>query len=250
MPGARRAPIILLTRLLAERRPELTDPIAAIVEGRVVVDGRTIDNPRARVPRSASLRVLPVRRLRGEAKLGAALDAFAIDAEGATAVDVGAAAGGFTSALISHGAALVYAVDVGFGQLAGRLRADPRVIDLERTNIADLDARLIPDRIDVVTMDLSYLSVAAAVVALDRLRLADGARLIALVKPTFELRSATLVTDPADVRRAIAHATAAIESAGWQPLACTLPRQSGAHGAIEAFVFADRAPDHTDRARR
>jgi 23S rRNA (cytidine1920-2'-O)/16S rRNA (cytidine1409-2'-O)-methyltransferase len=249
MPGARRAPIIPLTRLLAERRPELTDPIAAIVDRRVV-DGRTVDNPRARVPRTASVRVLPVRRLRGEHKLGAALDALTIDVESAIAVDVGAAAGGFTSALLARGAALIYAVDVGFGQLAGRLRADPRVIDLERTNVADLDARLIPDRIDVVTMDLSYLSVAAAVSALGQLRLADGARLIALVKPTFELRSATLVTDPADVRRAIRSAVRAIAAVGWNPVACTLPRQSGAHGAIEAFVFADRAPDHTDRTRR
>lgn len=254
MPGARRAPIIPLARLLAERRPELSDPIAAIADGRVIVDGRTVDNPRARVPRSAAVRVLPVRRLRGEAKLGAALDAFAIDLDGATAVDVGAAAGGFTSALLARGAALVYAVDVGFGQLAGRLRADPRVIDLERTNVADLDIRFVPDRIDVVTMDLSYLSVAGAVGALDRLRLAAGALLIALVKPTFELRSPTLVTDPVAVRRAITQATTGIESAGWRALACTLPRQTGAHGAIEAFVFAGRAASHrapksTDPAR-
>jgi 23S rRNA (cytidine1920-2'-O)/16S rRNA (cytidine1409-2'-O)-methyltransferase len=240
MPGAHRAPIIPLTRLLAERHPELTNPVAAIIDRRVVVDGRTIDNPRARVPRSAGLRVLPIRTLRGEAKLGSALDALAIEVRGVIAVDVGAAAGGFTSALLARGAVLVYAVDVGFGQLAGRLRADPRVIDLERTNVADLDTRLIPDRIDVVTMDLSYLSVAAAVGALDRLRLADGAGLIALVKPTFELRSATLVADPADVRRAIRSATEAIAAAGWLPVACTLPRQTGAHGAIEAFVFARR----------
>jgi 23S rRNA (cytidine1920-2'-O)/16S rRNA (cytidine1409-2'-O)-methyltransferase len=249
MPGAHRAPIIPLTRLLAERHPELTHPVAAIVDRRVVVDGRTIDNPRARVPRSAGLRLLPIRTLRGEAKLGSALDALAIGVEGAIAVDVGAAAGGFTSALLARGAALVYAVDVGFGQLAGRLRADPRVIDLERTNVADLDARLIPDRIDVVTMDLSYLSVAGAVGALVRLRLAPAALLLALVKPTFELRSPTLVTDPAEVRRAIRSATDAIAAAGWQPVACTRPRQTGAGGAIEAFVVADRAPDSTDRSR-
>lgn len=90
-------------------------------------------------------------------------------------------------------------------------------------------------------MDLSYLSVAGAVGALEQLRLAPGARLIALVKPTFELRSPRLVTDPADVRRAIRRATVAIGAAGWRPLACTLPRTTGANGAVEAFVFAVRA---------
>ena len=142
MPGAHRAPIVMLTRLLAEQRPELTDPITAIADRRVVVDGRTVANPRARVPRSAAIRVLPPHRLRGEAKLAAALAALDLDVTDAIALDVGAAAGGFTSALLAHGVAFVYAVDVGFGQLAGRLRADPRVVNLERTNVADLAAGL------------------------------------------------------------------------------------------------------------
>jgi 23S rRNA (cytidine1920-2'-O)/16S rRNA (cytidine1409-2'-O)-methyltransferase len=247
MPGAHRAPIIALTRLLAERRPELTDPIAAIADRRVVVDGRTIDNPRARVPRTASIRVLARPTLRGERKLGTALDAFGVQVDGAVAVDVGAAAGGFTSALLARGAALVYAVDAGFGQLAGRLRVDPRVVDLERTNVAHLDPTLIPDRIDVVTMDLSYLAVAAAVGTLGRLRLAAEAHLVALVKPTFELRAATLVTDPAAVREAIVRATTAIAGSGWLPLACTLPGSLGANGAVEAFVLARRPPAATLR---
>jgi 23S rRNA (cytidine1920-2'-O)/16S rRNA (cytidine1409-2'-O)-methyltransferase len=240
LPRRPRAPFVALTALLARRFPDLDDPRAAVTDGRVVVDGRVLANPAASVRSDAAVRVRPPPRLRGTAKLAAALDAFGIGAAGAVAVDVGAAAGGFTAALLERGATRVYAVDVGHDQLRDRLRSDPRVVALERTNVADLDDGLVPEPVDLVTMDLSYLSVAAAVRSLDRLYCPRGAALVALVKPTFELRAAALVTQPAEVRTAVRRATEAIAAAGWRPAACTLPATTGAGGAVEAFVLAHR----------
>jgi 23S rRNA (cytidine1920-2'-O)/16S rRNA (cytidine1409-2'-O)-methyltransferase len=235
-----RAPFVALMRMLQRRYPELEDPLKVVLDGRVVVDGRTISNPRAHVRGDASIRVMVPRRLRGDVKLAAALDAFSLDVTGVVAVDVGAAAGGFTSALLDRGAARVYAVDVGFGQLLGRLRLDRRVTNLERTNVAALDHRLVPEVVDLVTIDVSYLPVADAVSSLRRLRLAPQAGLVALIKPTFELRASTLITDARAVHHAIRIAIAAIDATGWRAEACTTPAVTGAGGAIEAFVLAHR----------
>jgi 23S rRNA (cytidine1920-2'-O)/16S rRNA (cytidine1409-2'-O)-methyltransferase len=189
----------------------------------------------------ASVRLVAPRRLRGHTKLSAALDVFELDVTGAVAVDVGAAAGGFTTALLERSAARVYAVDVGHGQLAPALRADARVVNLERTNVADLHDALVAEPVDVVTLDLSYLAVAVAAPALHRLRLAPDATLLALVKPTFELRAATLVTAGAAVRSAVEHAVQGVERAGWRALACTIPAVTGAGGAVEVFLLARRS---------
>lgn len=234
------APFVALTRLLQRRHPELEDPRKAVQEGRVVVDGRTISNPRARVRDDASVRLIGPRRLRGHLKLATALDAFGLDVNGVVAVDVGAAAGGFTSALLDRGARRVYAVDAGFGQLLGRLRLDRRVINLERTNVAALDHRVVPEVVDPVTVDVSYLPVADAVRSLVRLWLAPRAGLVALIKPTFELRAGSLVTDPKAVQHAIHRAVEAIDATGWRAEACTIPAVTGAGGAIEALLLAHR----------
>lgn len=238
-----RAPFVALVQLLTRRFPELNDPVEAVVDGRVLVDGRTVANPDARVRRDASIRLVEPRRLRGHTKLLAALDAFGLDVTGLVAVDAGAAAGGFTSALLDRGAVRVYAVDAGFGQLRGGLRRDSRVVNLERTNIGDLDDDLVPDDVALVTMDLSYLPVADAVRLIGHLRYVPGAFLAALVKPTFELRRGSLVTDSESVREAIRTAGAAIDASGWRTYAVTIPAVTGAHGAIEAFVLAQRTRD-------
>jgi len=128
-----------------------------------------------------------------------------------------------------------------FIPIADALRVDPRVVSLERTNVDALGPGLVPDVVDLVTMDLSYTSIASAIGSLDALRLAVGARLVALVKPTFELAAGSLVSDRADVDAAIALAGAAMEAAGWRCDAITVPRASGRHGAIEAFVLASRS---------
>ena len=242
MATRRRQPFVPIVQLLRVRYPDDPDVERVLVEQRVLVDGRVITSPRALVRRDAAVRVLPARRLRGDVKLTAALDALQLDVTGTVALDVGAAAGGFTTALLRAGARRVYAVDAGYGQLLGSLRADPRVIALERTNVADIDSRLVDAAIDVVAVDLSYTSVAEAVGTLDGLRYAPAARLIALVKPTFELAAARVVVDRDGVEAAVRAAVRSIDGAGWTCAATTLPSVTGRHGAVEAFVLATRAP--------
>jgi 23S rRNA (cytidine1920-2'-O)/16S rRNA (cytidine1409-2'-O)-methyltransferase len=174
--------------------------------------------------------------------LRAALANFDVRVTGRICLDVGAAAGGFTRVLLEAGAERVYAVDAGFGQLLGSLRQDPRVVNLEATNIAALDSRLIPDTIDLVTVDVSYLSLAAAVAQLDRVSIAEDADLIGLVKPMFELRLATAPTDPATVDAASERASAGIVAAGWAVLGVMPSPVVGGRGAVEALVHAQRSP--------
>jgi len=239
MSKPRRAPFVALADLLTRVHPGV-DPDAAIRAGRVLVDGRVLSNPSARARADAAVRVLPETRLRGDVKLAYALAALAVPVDGRTAVDVGAAAGGFTTALLRHGARRVYAVDTGFHQLRGWLRQDPRVVDLERHNLAVVDRALVPEPVDLVTLDLSYLSVAGALPHLERLGFAPEADLVALVKPTFELHRPTLAARPADVAAALRLAARAAEALGWAVLAgCEAPA-TGRRGAWEAFIHAHR----------
>jgi 23S rRNA (cytidine1920-2'-O)/16S rRNA (cytidine1409-2'-O)-methyltransferase len=179
--------------------------------------------------------------LRGEAKLRAALSGFDVRVAGRVCLDLGAAAGGFTRVLLEAGASRVYAVDAGFGQLLGSLRQDPRVVNLEATNVAALDTRLVPNPIEVVTIDVSYLALAAAVVQLDRITIASDADLIGLVKPMFELRLATAPSDPLIVDAAIERAAAGIVAAGWEVMGAMPSPVLGGRGAVEALVHARRS---------
>jgi 23S rRNA (cytidine1920-2'-O)/16S rRNA (cytidine1409-2'-O)-methyltransferase len=238
MPAARRAPLVALLTLLLRRFPGLDDPARLIKEGAVLVNGVSAQSPRTRVRADAAIQIRRPRLLRGTVKLAHALAVFGIDAAGAAALDLGAAAGGFTQALLDAGAARVYAVDAGAGQLRGWLRADPRVINLERTNLARLGPHLISEPVDLVTMDLSYLAVAEAIGQVDRLLLAPAAQLIALVKPTFELHAATLADQPQQVAAAAQTAARALEDHGWRILGQQPSPILGAKGAVEIFIHA------------
>ncbi len=140
--------------------------------------------------------------------------------------------------LLEAGALRVYAVDVGFGQLLGSLRQDPRVLNLEATNVSKLDMRLIPEPVAIVTIDVSYLALASAVAQLDSIDIASGADLVGLVKPMFELRMATAPTDPATVDHATEQAVAGVEAAGWQVLGTMPSPVLGGRGAVEALLHA------------
>jgi 23S rRNA (cytidine1920-2'-O)/16S rRNA (cytidine1409-2'-O)-methyltransferase len=225
---------------LVRRNPRLDDPDAAIYAGRVLVDGRIVVNPASQVRPGATIRVCVPQPLRGEAKLEAALAAFAVDVRGCVALDAGAAAGGFTRVLLRHGARRVYAVDAGHGQLLGSLRQDPRVVDLEATNLGVLTPKLVPDAVEVVTLDLSYLALAEAAPQLDRLRLAAAADVVALVKPQFELGLAGPPRDRATVLDAVAHARAGFEAAGWRVVATCESPVAGGRGAVEHLLHARR----------
>jgi 23S rRNA (cytidine1920-2'-O)/16S rRNA (cytidine1409-2'-O)-methyltransferase len=236
--GAKKPFVILLERL-QELYAEVAEPEHLIESGSVFVDGRPATNPRTLVPRGASVVVRAPRRLRGAEKLESALTQLAVDVAGTVALDVGAAAGGFTQALLDAGAHRVYAVDVGYGQLIGALRRDPRVAVLERTNLSQLTPRLIPEEVELITMDLSYLSVSNATPQLSRLRLSPSAQLIALVKPMFELGLPHL---PPEVRlaEAVERATRGVTKAGWTVLWVGRSSVGGAGGALEFFLHAVR----------
>jgi 23S rRNA (cytidine1920-2'-O)/16S rRNA (cytidine1409-2'-O)-methyltransferase len=242
VPSSRRAPIVALLTLLQRRFPGLDDPDRLITEGAVLIDGVPAASPRTRVRADAAIRIRQPRPLRGTIKLAHALASFGVNAAGAVALDLGAAAGGFTQALLDAGAARVYAVDAGAGQLRGWLRADPRVISLERTNLARLSPDLIGERAGLVTMDLSYLAVADAIGQLDRRLLAPDARLIALVKPTFELHAAALADQPDQVSAAVAAASRGLDEHGWKVLSQAPSPIQGARGAIEVLLYAKSGP--------
>jgi 23S rRNA (cytidine1920-2'-O)/16S rRNA (cytidine1409-2'-O)-methyltransferase len=198
-------------QLLIERglAPDRRAAEALALTGRVVVAGGRLDKPGTPVAPDAEAYVRGEGRYasRGGEKLEAALDAFALDVRGRVAIDAGASTGGFTDCLLQRGAARVYAVDAGFGQLLGRLRADPRVVTLERTNIADLTTERLGCQPDLCTLDLSYLSLRDAwgyVLPL----LAEAADLLCLVKPLFEtsrteLRRTGRIEDPAVYREVL-----------------------------------------------
>lgn len=194
------------------------------------------------VPKGASIVVRQPAELRGTAKLRVALERFGIEVGGKVCLDVGAAAGGFTTALLGAGASKVYAVDAGHGQLLGSLRQNPRVVDLELTNVADLDVALIPDAIDLMTIDVSYLSLSDAVAQLDRVRLASGAELVGLVKPMFELKAATAPSDRASLDAALARAVDGVTAAGWSVVDTMDSPHRGAGGAPELFLHAQANP--------
>lgn len=177
---------LLVERGLVESRERAQRLVMA---GLVYVGTARIDKPGTRVPRDAALDVRGEDHpyvSRGGVKLASVLDALAIDVRDQVALDVGASTGGFTDCLLQRGARRVYAVDVGYGQLAWKLREDPRVVSLERTNVRDLDAARIPEPLDLATIDASFISLRLVLPAVQRL-LPPGRTVLALVKPQFEV---------------------------------------------------------------
>ncbi|MEA2404403.1 MAG: rRNA (cytidine1920-2-O)/16S rRNA (cytidine1409-2-O)-methyltransferase [Thermoleophilaceae bacterium] len=234
------APRRKLSIELARRRPDLPDPDRLIRAGRVLVDGAVVTNPDSMVLPGSAIALDDPAPLRGTLKLGPALDRFGVDPRGRVCLDAGASAGGFTSTLLERGVRRVYAVDVGFGQLLGSLRQDERVVNLERTNVAHLDTRLVPDPVDLVTLDLGYLSLADGVPQLGALNYAPGADLVALVKPMFELRLGEPPDDRATLDEALHRATDGVERAGWHVEESMDSPVRGGGGAAELFLHALR----------
>jgi 23S rRNA (cytidine1920-2'-O)/16S rRNA (cytidine1409-2'-O)-methyltransferase len=234
-------PLRKLIKELARLRPDLKDPEATIRGGAVLVDGVAVRNPASMVRPGTSIVVREERTLRGLRKLRPALERFGVPVAGRVALDCGASAGGFVQALLEAGAARVYAVDVGFGQLLGSLRQDPRVVNLERTNLGELDAARVGEPVDVVTLDVGFLALADAVPQLERIALAPGAHLVGLVKPMFELRLADPPADRPALDRALAVARDGVEAAGWKVLDAMDAPVGGAGGARELFLHARRA---------
>ncbi|HTY53621.1 MAG TPA: TlyA family RNA methyltransferase [Candidatus Binataceae bacterium] len=180
-----RLDVEMARRGLAESRERAQRLILA---GRVRVNSRPAAKPDLKVDAGAEIAVIPTRSYasRGAYKLIAALDHFAIDVAGCRALDVGASSGGFTDVLLSRGAASVIALDVGYGQLAQRLRDDPRVTVMERTNVRAVLAEDLPYRPDLVVIDTSFISLRMVLPPVVGLA-ASPAQIVALVKPQFEV---------------------------------------------------------------
>jgi 23S rRNA (cytidine1920-2'-O)/16S rRNA (cytidine1409-2'-O)-methyltransferase len=235
-----RARLRTLREELLRAHPSISNPDAAIAGGAVEVDGRMVTNPASLVRAGVSIRLRIDVPLRGEAKLKAALASFQIDVRDRVTLDLGASAGGFTRVLLEAGARRVYAVDVGHGQLLGSLRQDQRVVNLEATNLSELDATLVPEEIDLVTADLSYLALSDAVPQLEPLRFADGAQAIALVKPQFELGLAEPPQSRTLLHRAVEKACRAFLEAGWESPRWIESPVRGRRGAVEFLLHTAR----------
>lgn len=238
MSGARKK--VRLDAFLVERGdlPDLKVAQGWILAGKVRVNDTILTKPGAPIgPRDVVVLRAPVEKYasRGGLKLEAALARFGLDVRGKVVLDAGASTGGFTDCLLQHGAARVYAVDVGYGQLRGSLAADPRVVSLERTNVSDLTRATFEAPIELATFDLSYLSTAKAA-PIVRALFERPVSIVALIKPLYEGVSQAGKNDVVEIEGAVARVIAALGGEGLEVRALTASPILGGHGAIEILA--------------
>ena len=231
-------------RGLAESR---TKAQALIMAGVVFSGERKLAKPGDMLAEDAALEVRGKDHpwvSRGGIKLAHGLDHFGFDVTGAVALDIGSSTGGFTDVLLSRGAAKVYAVDVGTNQLAWKLRQDLRVIVHEQTNARHLDRSLIPEPVDIITCDASFISLSKVLES--PLKLArSGAKLVVLVKPQFEagreeVGKGGVVRDPEVHSRVCAAAAEWVGSQGWTVVGVTESPITGPEGNVEFLLGATK----------
>jgi 23S rRNA (cytidine1920-2'-O)/16S rRNA (cytidine1409-2'-O)-methyltransferase len=235
-----RLDLLLVERGLAPSRERAR---ALVLAGLVTVDGQVVSKAGTAVASDASvLLARPDHPYvgRGGVKLAHALDTFSIPVEGREGLDIGASTGGFTDVLLQRGAARVVALDVGHGQLDWRLRRDPRVIVLEGVNARYLALGQLPGPVDLVTIDVSFISLALVLPQVPPL-LRPGADVVALVKPQFEagrqeVGRKGIVRDPGVHERAIERVTLSAAAAGLARAGLTPSPITGAEGNIEFLM--------------
>ncbi|OGW26916.1 MAG: hypothetical protein A2X56_09230 [Nitrospirae bacterium GWC2_57_13] len=236
-----------IDRLLADRQivESRERAQALIIAGQVIVDGKKIEKAGTLVPVAAEIRILGEQMPyvgRGGLKLEAALREFKVSVAEKCALDVGASTGGFTDCLLQQGAKKVYAVDVGYGQIAWKLRQDPRVVILERTNIRDIDPALIPEPVDLVVIDVSFISLAKVVPAVKQF-LAPHAAIVALIKPQFEVGKEQvgkggIVRDEAARMAAVERVREFVQGLGLEVKGVIPSPITGHDGNIEFLIYA------------
>lgn len=250
---------LLVARGLAQNR---TQAQALILAGRVLVEGGAAVKAGTQVPEDAALTLKEARRFvsRGGEKLAAALEHFRVSPAGKVALDAGASTGGFTQVLLLGGAQKVYAVDVGYGQLDPSLRGDPRVVSLERQNLRFLSRESVPEPLDLITLDLSFISLTLVLPwLLEFLR--PGGELLVLVKPQFEVGRGKVgkggvVRDRVLQREAVDKVAASARALGFQVSRAFASPLKGPKGNQEYFLYligpggkpgsaelVDKAPD-------
>jgi len=235
---------LLVARGLFETRARAR---AAIEAGRVRAGGRVVAKPSEQIAEDAEIEAEAAHRWvgRGALKLDHALTLWPIAVEGRAVLDVGASTGGFTEVCLDRGAAKVFAVDVGFGQMHDRVSADPRVVNLERTDARDLSPELIPRPPSLIVCDASFISLTKVLPAALSLA-APGADLVTLVKPQFEADGPGggkkgVVKDPQAHAGAVQPVRDWLEGQGWAVQATTESPIVGGDGNVEFLLWAKRA---------
>ena len=239
-PRKERLDKLMVMRGLAESRERAQ---ALIMAGEVLVNGQRVDKPGRRVPVDVPIEVkarIPYVS-RGGFKLAAMLDHLGLDVSGWVCVDVGASTGGFTDVLLQRGAARVYAIDVGYGQLAWKLRTDPRVVVMERTNIRHVTQ--LPEQCDLATIDVSFIGLNLVLPPVYNLVKEEG-WIIALIKPQFEagpekVGKGGIVRDPAVHEEVLRRVLGEAERLGLGLQALIRSPLPGAEGNVE-FLAAWR----------
>ena len=235
---------VRLDQLVAERglAPSRERARALILAAQVTVEGRVISKAGTQVETDAEIALLGHGHEwvgRGGLKLAHALDTFGIDVAGREALDIGASTGGFTDVLLKRGAARVVALDVGHNQLDWALRSDPRVVVIERFNARQLTPADLPTLVDIVCIDVSFISLRLILTAVPPL-LRPGADVIALVKPQFEAGRTEVgrgvIRDPAIHARVVDEVSAAAAAVGLTPRATTPSPITGQKGNVEFLL--------------
>ena len=246
MSGKKRLDVLLAERGLQESRQRAQ---AVIMSGEVFVNGQRVDKPGTAVAEDARIEIRGGTLAyvsRGGLKLEKAMASFPIDLNGAVCADIGASTGGFTDCMLQNGAARVYAVDVGYGQLAWKLRSDPRVVCLERTNARYLTREQVPDALDFASVDVSFISLKLILPPLNGL-LKEGGHAACLVKPQFEagrekVGKKGVVRDPAVHLEVLEHFLDHAREAGFAVLGLTYSPIRGPEGNIEYLGYLEKGP--------
>ena len=240
MANKTRLDVLLVERGLQESRQKAQ---ATIMSGLVFVKGQRVDKPGTAVPNDAEIEVrgnVLKYVSRGGLKLEKAMASFPVRLDGAVCGDIGASTGGFTDCMLQNGAVMVYAIDVGYGQLAWKLRCDDRVVNLERTNIRHVTEQEVPELLDFASVDVSFISLKLVLPVLYRL-LKDGGEAVCLIKPQFEA-GRELVGKKGVVREESTHVMV-VENAlsnakenGFTPIHLTFSPVKGPEGNIEYLM--------------
>jgi len=235
-----RLDVLLVSRCLCESREKAR---LAAMSGQVLVNGQKIFKPAAQVQPEADIKI--TRRLpyvsRGGLKLEKAIRSFGLDLKDRIVLDVGASTGGFTDCSLVHGAKLVYAVDVGYGQLAWSLRNDPRVVVMERTNIRRLTRGALFPAPDFTVVDVSFISLAIVLPVASELLTSD-ARGVALIKPQFEagrekVGKKGVVKDPLVHQEVIIKVCKVLDNLNWVVRGIDFSPLKGPEGNIEYLIY-------------
>ncbi len=237
-----RLDVLLTERGLAESRAKAH---ALVMAGQVRIDGQVAHKPAVMVAAEAVVTVDEGPRFvsRGGGKLDAALEALAVNVQGLICADVGASTGGFTDCLLQRGAAKVYAIDVGKGILHWKLRNDPRVVVMEKTNARLLES--LPERIDLVTIDASFISLKLLLPVVRRWLAPVTGEVVALIKPQFEAgkkdvaRGEGVIRDPGIHRQVLLDVLTHARSEGWGVRGLIRSPLPGPKGNVEFLVWLD-----------